>query len=104
MFRTGREVGVLVLFMPEVFVGSSDYRFFSLHRSPNPPDSGPSPVTWPKFTEQEQAHLVIDVNPRVEHRFREQKVAFWNEVVPKLLEVTQVKLENLQDQTAKDEL
>ena len=59
---------------------------------------------WPKFTEQEQAHLVIDMNPRVEHRFREQKVAFWNEVVPKLLELTQVRLENLQDQTAKDEL
>lgn len=99
----GRDGGVLVLLMPEVFVGLGDYFFFLL-RSPNPPDSGPSPVTWPKFTQEEQAHLVIDVNPRVEHRFRAQKVAFWNEIVPKLLELTQVRLEHFQDQTEKDEL
>lgn len=91
------------MFMPEVFVGLGDFFFFLL-RSPNPPDSGPSPVMWPKFTQEEQAHLVIDVNPRVEHRFRAQKVAFWNEIVPKLLELTQVRLEHFQDQTEKDEL
>ena len=99
----GREGGVLVLFMPDVFVGFGDFFFFLL-RSPNPPDSGPSPVTWPKFTQEEQAHLVIDVNPRMGHRFRAQKVAFWNEIVPKLLELTQVRLEHFQDQTEKDEL
>ena len=76
----------------------------SLLRSPDPPDSDPSPVTWPTFTQQEQAYLVIDVNPRVEHRFRAQKVTFWNEIVLKLLERAQVRLEHFQDQTEKDEL
>ena len=44
------------------------------------------------------------MNPRVEHRFRAQKVEFWNKIVPKLLERAQVRLEHFQDQTEKDEL
>lgn len=75
--------------------------FFS---SPNPSDSAPSPVTWPKFTEQEQAYLVLDVKPRVERRFRAEKVAFWNEIVPKLLALQQVKKAKTEEKTPKDEL
>lgn len=100
----GRKGFIKVLFCRNFFLGTGDNYFSSLLRSPNPPDSGPSPVTWPKFTQQELAHLVIDVNPRVEHRFKAQKVAFWNEIVPKLFELTQVRVERFQDQTQKDEL
>ena len=101
----GRKDFIKVLFMLDfVLLAQVIFFFSSLLRSPNPPDSGPSPVTWPKFTQQEQAHLVIDANPRVEHRFRAQRVAFWNEIVPKLLELTQVRVGRFQDQTRKDEL
>lgn len=93
---------IVLLFMSDFLVGPGDFSSFS--RSPDPPDSGPSPVVWTKFTQQEQAYLVIDVQPRLEHRFRAQKVAFWNEVVPKLLELTEVKKENSQDKTQKNEL
>lgn len=106
MFRIWREVGgkgfIKVLFTSDFFLAL--VIFFSFFRSPNPPDSGPSSVTWPKFTQQEQAHLVIDVDPRVEHRFRAKKVAFWNEIVPNLLQPTRVRVENFQDHTQKDEL
>ena len=46
---------------------------------------------WPKFTEQEQEYLVLDVEPRVESRFRAENMAFWNEIVPKLLNVRRKK-------------
>ena len=39
------------------------------------------------FTEQEQEYLVLDVKPRVESRYQAEKIAFWNEVLPKLAEV-----------------
>ena len=62
-----------------------------LTRSPTPPDSGPASVTWPVFTEQEQAYLVLDLKPRVERRYEADKIAFWNEIVPKLTELTKMK-------------
>ncbi len=68
-------------------VKSCDVITFPSLRSPNPPDSGPSLVTWPEFTEQEQEYLVLDVKPRVESRYQAERVAFWNEVVPKILEL-----------------
>lgn len=55
-------------------------------RSPNPPGSGPAVVTWPKFTEEEQKYLVLDLKPRVEQRYRANKLAFWNEIVPKVFD------------------
>lgn len=73
-------------------------------RSPNPPNSGPSSVTWPKFTEQEQEYLVLDLKPRVESRFRADKMVFWNEVVPKVLECKQMQDKETVESTLKDEL
>ena len=78
--------------------------FFS-SRSPNPPDSGPTPVTWPTFAEQDQAYLVLDLKPRVERRYRADKVAFWNEIVPKLSELTRKEEKKTKEEKApKDEL
>ncbi|KAL9970961.1 hypothetical protein ACROYT_G023431 [Oculina patagonica] len=77
---------------------------FAKYGSPNPPDSGPAPVTWPKFTEQEQEYLVLDVRPRVERRYQAERVAFWNEVVPKVLELTKTEKKKKQEKTPKDEL
>ena len=71
-------------------------------RSPELPESGPSPVTWPKFTEQE--HLVLDVKPRVDSRYQAQKVAFWNEMLPKLAEVSRMEKKKNDKKAPKDEL
>lgn len=80
-----------------------DYAFPSL-RSPNPPDYGPSAVTWPQFTEQEQEYLVLDVKPRVESRYQAKRVAFWNEVVPKVLELEKADKKKADEKAPKDEL
>lgn len=77
---------------------------FLSFRSPNPPDSGPLPVTWPKFTEQEQEYLVLDVKPRVESRYQAEKVAFWNEIVPKILELAKTEKNKTEERAPKDEL
>ncbi|KAL9970952.1 hypothetical protein ACROYT_G023418 [Oculina patagonica] len=63
---------------------------FAKYGSPNPPDSGPA-VTWPKFTEQEQEYLVLDLKPRVERRYQAKRMAFWNDMVPQVLELTKTK-------------
>ena len=76
----------------------------SLFRSPNPPDVGPTAITWPVFTEEEQKYLVLGMKPRVERNFRAEKVAFWNEIVPKVLEFTRKKPEAVNEKTPKDEL
>ena len=60
----------------------------SFPRSPNSPDCGPAPVIWPTFTEHEQAYLVLDLKPRVMRRYKANKMAFWNEIVPKVTELT----------------
>ena len=73
-------------------------------RSPELPESGPSPVTWPKFTEQEQEYLVLDVKPRVDSRYQAQKVAFWNEMLPKLTEVSRMEKKKNDEKAPKDEL
>ena len=62
----------------------SQLTFFCFISSPNTPGSGPTEVTWPKFTEQEQAYLVLGLKPRVEHGYKKDKVAFWNEIIPKV--------------------
>ena len=77
---------------------------FSSLRSPNPPDSGPSSVTWPKFTEKEQEYLVLDLKPRVGRRYKAHKVAFWNEVVPKVVEFIKSREKKTEEKAPKDEL
>ena len=82
-----------------------NYAFFCFFTSsPNPPYSGPSPVTWPKFTEQGQEYLVLDLKPRVENRFRADKVAFWNDVVPKIKKFKKLQDKETVESTPKDEL
>ena len=71
-------------------------------RTPNRPDSGP--VTWPQFTEQEQKYLVLDVKPRVESKYQAGKVAFWNEIVPKILELSKTEKNKTEEKALKDEL
>jgi len=58
---------------------------FAKYGSPNPPpECVPMPVTWPKFTEQEQAYLFLDLKPMVGQMYRARKMAFWHEIIPKL--------------------
>jgi len=61
-------------------------------------------VTWPKYTEQEQEYLVLDVKPRVENRYQAEKVAFWNEIVPEILEFAKMERNKTEQNTPKDEL
>lgn len=67
---------------------SNDSRKLVLCSSPNPPYSGPTPVTWPTFTEEEQAYLVLELKSRVERRYKANNMAFWNDLVPKVMELT----------------
>ena len=86
------------------FSGCIMHAFIVSLRFPVPRDSDPTQVTWPRFTEQEEKYLVLDLKPRVEPNFRAEKVAFWNEIVPKVLEFTRRKLEGVNEKTPKDEL
>lgn len=77
---------------------------FAKYGSPTPPESGPSPVTWPKFTEQDQEYLIIGLKPKTKRRYRARRVKFWNEIVPKLTELSQMQKKEVKTQTTKDEL
>ena len=84
------------------FLGCIMHAFIFSFRFPIPRDS--TQVTWPRFTEQEEKYLVLDLKPRVERNFRAEKVAFWNEIVPKVLEFTRKKPEAVNEKTPKHEL
>ncbi|EDO47082.1 predicted protein, partial [Nematostella vectensis] len=60
---------------------------FAKHGDPN--HDGDAPVPWPRYNTTAQAHLVIAHEPRVEYKFRAEKVAFWNEFIPKLTKLVQ---------------
>ena len=75
------------------------HAFIFSFRFPIPRDSDPTQVTWPRFTEQEEKYLVLDLKPRVERNFRAEKVAFWNKIVPKVLEFTRKKPEAVNEKT-----
>jgi len=78
---------------------------FAKYGSPNPPDSGTGPVTWPRFTEQDQAYLVLSLKPRVKRSYEADKIAFWNEIVPKIFEFAgKEKKETDGEKAPKDEL
>lgn len=74
---------------------------FAKYGSPNSPGFE---VTWPKFTEEEQEYLVISLNPRVERRYKADKIAFWNEIVPKMIEFIKKKESGGAEWASKDEL
>ena len=62
---------------------------FFFPSSPNPSsESVPAPVTWPAFTEQNQEYLVIALKPKVKRRYKAKRMAFWNEILPKVAEFT----------------
>jgi len=77
---------------------------FAKYGTPTPPNSDPASVTWPTYTEQEQAYLVLDLKPRVERSYKAKKMAFWNEIVPRVTGLLKSD-ENEEDESApKDEL
>lgn len=75
--------------------------FFS---TPNPPDAGPSAITWPVFTEEEQEYLVLDMKPRVERRYKAKKMAFWNQMIPKMAKIVTDERKAVDEKVPKDEL
>ncbi|KAJ7393151.1 neurexin protein binding [Desmophyllum pertusum] len=77
---------------------------FAKNGSPNPLESASSLVTWPQYTEDEQAYLVLDLKPRVEYRYKADKVVFWNDVFPKLIQEGQKNAAETENETLKDEL
>lgn len=79
--------------------------FFTILRSPSLlAESAFSKVTWSQFTEDEQAILVLDLQPRVEYRFKADKVAFWNELFPSLIQEGERDAEETKEKMSKDEL
>lgn len=79
--------------------------FIPSFRSPNPPqESGSAPVSWPKFTEQDQEYLLLDLKPRVERRYKAKKMAFWNEIVSGVLKLATKKATKTVKGIPKDEL
>ena len=76
----------------------------SLFRSPNLPDVGPTAITWPVFTEEEQKYLVLDMKPRVERRYKAKKMAFWNQMIPKLAKIVTDERKDANEEVPKDEL
>ena len=75
--------------------------FFS---TPNPPDVGPSSITWPVFTEEEQEYLVLDMKPRVERRYKAKNMAFWNQMIPKMAKIVTDERKAVDEKVPKDEL
>ena len=77
-------------------------------RNPNVGETTPV-VTWPRYNSSEHVHLQISLNPKVEYSFRERKMAFWNEFIPKLAGGVSTDQESgdkktKDDQPAKEEL
>lgn len=68
------------------------------------PNSAFSKFTWPEFTEDEQAILVIDLQPRVEFGFKQSTAAFWNELFPTLIQEEEKDTEETKEKISKDEL
>ena len=83
------------------FLAANKFCYCSFSRSPNSPGFE---VTWPKFTEEEQEYLVISLKPRVERRYKADKIAFWNEIVPKMIEFIKKKESGGAERASKDEL
>ena len=81
------------------------FLFSTFVRSPNPlAESTFSQVTWPQFTEDKQAIIVLDMKPRVEYGYKADKVTFWIEVFPKLVQEGKKDVEETEGKTSKDEL
>jgi len=79
---------------------------FAKDGDPSPlPNSAFSKFTWPEFTEDEQAILVIDLQPRVEFGFKHAgMVAFWNELFPTLIQEGERDAGETKEKISKDEL
>lgn len=63
-----------------------------------------SKLTWPEFTEDEQAILVLDFQPRVEFGFKKSTAAFWNELFPTLIQEEERDTGETKEKISKDEL
>lgn len=63
-----------------------------------------SQVRWPQFTEDEQAILVLDMKPRVEYKYKADKVNFWNDIFPTLIQEGKKDEDETEEKISKDEL
>ena len=61
-------------------------------------------MIWPQFTEDEQAYVVLGLKPRVEYKYKAEKVTFWNEVFPKWIQEGEKDAKETENETIKDEL
>jgi len=62
------------------------FLFCVFFRTPNgaAPSGLPTGVTWPAYTLEKQEYLVIDLEPKVKTSLLADRVAFWNDLIPKV--------------------
>ena len=73
---------MLLLFSQNTY---SEYCFI-FQRDPNHCEDGLDLVTWPRYTSSEQAYLDISLEPSVKYKLHPERMAFWNEFIPKLMD------------------
>ena len=49
-------------------------------------DAADALIPWPPFTADNEKYLVLDLRMKVEERLLPDRVAFWNDLIPKLME------------------
>ena len=49
-------------------------------------DAADATIPWPPFTADGEKYLVLDLRMRIEERLLPDRVAFWNDFIPKLAE------------------
>jgi hypothetical protein len=49
-------------------------------------DAADGTIPWPPFTTDSEKYLVLDLRMKVEERLLPDRVAFWNDFIPKLSE------------------
>lgn len=73
-------------------------------RNPNHREGGHDLVTWPKFTSSEEAYLNIALEPSVMYKLHPERMAFWNDFIPKLMDYEPKAEEKETKNKKKDEL
>ena len=71
---------------------------------PNHLEDGHDLVTWPKFTSPEEAYLNIALEPSVMYKLHPDRMAFWNDFIPKLMDIEPKTKNGEKKQQGKDEL
>ena len=71
---------------------------------PNKREDDHDLVTWPKYTSSEEAYLNIALEPSVMFKLSPRRMAFWNDFIPKLMDIEPKAKETEREQKRKDEL